>query len=399
LTGRWKAAALLLCLVLLTACATAPQSRPKVSPSPTSGVQAKQTPGQAPTFAGIATMTSKTTCQCSTLHLLSVSGSQLASVTLSPNVQPPVDAGLDGLYYVLGNNLMRLGVDGSDIQVGTVAVAPGGAGAAVTPGPQLGALAVASGATEWAYLQSVTQGNSQTEQVWLGEPKVAPRVLVSTPENSGVASPEFPNGWSYQLLGWQEGSLVLAEVPAGTATFASQAIEVFLVNPQTGAETVVSNSQNCPVAAISTGAESVCFQQGGGQATEVVTAASGISTGTWPLAAGGLYGAATFEPSGTQIAFSNCSSCTATPNSAYLNSQMEILDTTTGSIQQVGGSGLVSGAWIGPHQIVATQYSQLTYARAGSPPLSQVVVFDVVTGVATALTDDTTSQLLGIVTT
>ncbi|MGC1185639.1 MAG: hypothetical protein WBA31_10900 [Candidatus Dormiibacterota bacterium] len=350
----------------------------------------------APAFAGVATMTTQTYCQCSTLHLLSLTGSQQASVTLPANVQPPVEAGPEGLYYVLGSQLMRLGADGSDTQVGEVTVASGGS---VTPGPELGALAVAPSATEWAYFQSVSQGGTQTEQVWLGEPKVTPKLLVTTPESSGLASAEFPSGWSYQLLGWQGGSLVLAQVPDGTNTFASQALEVSLVNPQTGTETVVSNSQNCPVAAISTGTEDVCFQQGGGQATEVVTEAAGVSTGTWSLAASSGYGAAAFAPAGNEVVFSNCPSCAATPDSAYLNSRVEVLDIATGSIQQLGGSGLVSGAWVSSSQIVATQYSQLSYARSDSTPLSQVVLLDAATGQVSTLTDDSTSQFLGIATT
>ena len=396
MTARWKTATLLLGLGLLSACATTPSPRSQPTPSPTSGVQAQQTPGVAPAFAGVATMTTTTYCQCSTLHLLSLTGSQQASVTLAANVQPPLQAGPQGLYYVLGTQLMRLGSDGSDSQVGAVTVASGGT---VTPGPELGALAVAPSATEWAYFQSLSRGGNQSEQVWLGEPNVTPRLLVSTPESSGLASPEFPSGWTYQLLGWQGGSLVLAQVPQGTDTFASQALEVSLVNPQTGAQTVVSNSQNCPVAAISTGTEDICFQQGGGQATELVIEAWGVSTGTWSLAAGGGYGAAAFNGSGSEVAFSNCSSCSATPDSAYVNSQIEVLDTATGSIQQLGGSGLVSGAWVSSNQIVATQYTRLSYAGSDSTPLSRVVLLDVATGQVSTLTDDSTSQFLGIATT
>jgi hypothetical protein len=361
-------------------------------------VQAQQTPGSALTFAGVATATTSTYCNCSTLHLLSPTGSQLAAVTLGANVTPPLEAGPDGLYYVLGTQLMRLGVDGSVDQVGTVAAAPN-AGATVIAGPQMGALAVAPSGTEWAYVQTLSQNDAQTEQVWLGEANVAPRLLISTPESSTLPTAEFPNGWSYQLLGWQDGSLLLAQTPQGSSSFASQALEVSLVNPQSGAQAVVSNAQNCPVAAVSSTGGYLCFQEGGGDATEVVSGAAGITTGSWPLAASGGYGAASFAPSGDQVAFTNCPSCSDTPSAAYLSSQMDILDTVTGAIQALGGPGLVSGAWASVSDLVATQYTQLPYARSDSAPLSQVVIVDVVTGQVTAITDDTTSQFLGIVTT
>jgi hypothetical protein len=77
---------------------------------------------------------------------------------------------------------------------------------------------------------------------------------------------------------------------------------------------------------------------------------------------------------------------------------MEVLDTETGSIRQLGAAGLVSDAWLANGQIVATQYSQLAYARGGSPPLSQVVLVDPASGQVTAITDDSTSQFAGIAT-
>jgi hypothetical protein len=77
---------------------------------------------------------------------------------------------------------------------------------------------------------------------------------------------------------------------------------------------------------------------------------------------------------------------------------MEVLDTETGSIRQLGAAGLVSDAWLANGQIVATQYSQLAYARRGSPPLSQVVLVDPASGQVTAITDDSTSQFAGIAT-
>ena len=397
LTGRWRRAWLVLSVTLLAACAVPSGPRPPVTPSPTSGVAATQTPAAPATVLGVATMT-EGRCQCSTLHLISVAGSELGSVTLDAGAQPPLAAGPQGIYYVLGYQLMRLGADGSTTEVGTVARAPGGAGSAVRPDPELGSLAVAPGADQWAYLQSISSGGNQTEQVWLGEANRGPRLLVSTEQSPGAPSTEFPGGWTYQLMGWAGGYLVLAQMPNGSGSFASLALEVSLVNPQTGTETVVSNSQNCPISAVGASGGYVCFQQGGGQATELVTEAAGISTGAWPLPSGSGYGAAAFDRSGKQILFSNCEGCGASPSAADLGSQMEVLDTETGSIRQLGAAGLVSDAWLANGQIVATQYSQLAYARRGSPPLSQVVLVDPASGQVTAITDDATSQFAGIAT-
>ncbi|HEY6539089.1 MAG TPA: hypothetical protein VI138_08665, partial [Candidatus Dormibacteraeota bacterium] len=225
MTGSRRSAGLLLGLVLLAGCAAVTPPPPKPSPSPTSGVAATQTPSTAAVFDGIATTTSRSYCGCLTLHLLSLDGSQLGQVTLGSNVQPPLEAGPDGLYYVLGDELMRLGADGSTAAVGQVALAPG-ASAPVTPGPAQGGLAVAPGGTEWAYLQSVAVGGLTTAQVWLGGPGRTPRLLAS---GAVTPTPEFPFGWTYQLLGWEHGALVLAQSAPRASPFSSQALEVTLV--------------------------------------------------------------------------------------------------------------------------------------------------------------------------
>ncbi|MGA7363467.1 MAG: hypothetical protein WBZ07_11060 [Candidatus Dormiibacterota bacterium] len=384
-------------LGLLTSCAASPAPKAPASPSPTSGVAAVQTPAVAPTVDGVATLT-EGYCKCATLHMISLGGNEVGSVTLAPGVLPPIANGTNGIYYVLGYQLMRLDDDGSTAIVGTVATAPTSPGVSVGPAPEQGSLAMAPGATEWGYLQSVSSGTTQTQQLWLGEPNRAPKLLVSSPEGAAQASSEFPNGWSLQLLGWSDGSLVLAQVPTGSESFASQALEVSLVNPQTRAETLLTNSQNCPISAVSGTGSYLCFQQGGGQATELETGLDGISTGAWSLPAGADYGAATFNSSATQILFANCNGCGAGPSAADLSSQMEVLDLTTGSLVQIAGTGLVPDAWLPNGQIVATKYTKLAYAVKGAAPLSEVVLVDGSTGQITALSDDSTSQFVGIAT-
>ncbi|MGH7643493.1 MAG: hypothetical protein ACRENX_10895 [Candidatus Dormibacteria bacterium] len=360
-------------------------------------MEATQTPATAPAVDGVATLT-QGYCKCSTLHLISVGGSAVGSVTFAPGAQPPIAGGTNGIYYVLGYQLMKLGVDGSTITVGTVAVAPSASGASVETAPEEGSLALAPGATEWGYLQAVSQGGSLTEQLWLGEPNHNPRLLVSSGQAAGPPSSEFPNGFAYQLLGWADGSLVLGEVPQGSDSFASSDLEVFLVNPGSGVETLVSNSQNCPIEAVAGNGEYVCFQQGGGQATELETGTAGISTGSWSLPAGSGYGAAFWDDSGQEILFDDCAGCGSSSSSADLHAQMEILDVATGAIQLVGGAGLVPDGWLPNGLIVATQYSQLTYARRGAAPLSQVVLANPGSTQVTALTDDPTSQFVGLAT-
>lgn len=370
-----------------------------MSPSPPSGVKAAQAPTVPLTVDGVATLTLTTTdCQCSTLRLLSLGGSVLGSVTLAAGAQPPPEGGTEGIYYLLGLQLMKLGADGATSVVGTVAKAPTASGASVAPEPGPGALAVAPGGTRWAYLQSVSIGGNQTEQVWVGQANGSPKLLLSTTQSPGAPSSEFPNGWTYQLMGWVDSALVLAQVPSGSDSFASAAIEVSSVNIQTGAETLLSNSQNCPIGAIAGNGVYLCFQQGGGQATELVTGTAGISTGAWSLSPGSGYGDAFFNPSANQIVFSDCEGCGASPSAAYLASQMEILNTLTGSIQSIGAPGLVPDAWLPNGQIVATRYSQLAYARKGAAPLSEVALVDPDSGQLTGLTTNTTSQFAGVAT-
>lgn len=390
-----RVAGLVLGVTVLAACAAVPAPKAGVSPSPTSGVAATQTPSANPTVLGVATVTTGT-CRCSTLHLISVGGIPLGSVTLAAGVQPVLDAGPAGVYFVLGYQLLRLGADGATTPVGKVALAPTGREPSVSPDPQLGALAVAPGGTEWAYLQTVGGGGSQTNQVWLGEAHRRPRLLVSSGQNVGPPSSEFPAGWSYRLLGWAGGSLVVAQVASGADSFATAALEVSLVNPQTGTQTVLSNSPNCPVSALAAGGGYLCFQQGGGQATELVTGAAGIITGAWSLAAGNGYGAAVFDPAASRILFADCPGCAASPSAAYLGSRMEVLDTDSGALQALGAPGLVPDAWLPTGQIVATQYTQLHAARPGSAPLSAVVLVDPASGQVTALTHDSSSQFVGV---
>jgi len=397
LTGRWRPAWPVLGLALLAGCATTPAPQSPVSPSPTSGVAATQTPAVAPAIAGVATLT-QGHCHCSTLNLISQAGNEVGSVILDPGAQPPIAGGTNGIYYLLGYQLMKLGTDGSVATVGTVATAPTGSGASVGAPLEQGSLAMAPGATEWGYVQSVSRAGTKTEQVWLGESSHPPRLLLSSVQSAGTTSAEFPNGWSYQLMGWADGSLVLAQIPSGADSFASSALEVSRVNPQTGAETLISNAPNCPISAVFGNAGYVCFQQGGGQATELVTGVAGISTGAWSLPAGSGYGAASFDAADQQILFDDCSGCGASPSAADLNSQMEVLDLATGSIQPVGAAGLVADGWLPDGQIVATQYSQLSYARQGAAPLSEVVLVAPTSGQVTALTADPTSQFVGVAT-
>jgi hypothetical protein len=388
---------LFLGLALLAGCAAFPVPRAPVSPSPTSGVAAVQTPQVAPVVDGVATLT-EGYCKCATLHMISLNGTEVGSTTLDPGVLPPVASGTNGIYYALGYQLMELGADGSTTVAGTVATAPTESGASVGSAPAQGSLAIAPGATEWGYLQSVSIGATQTEQVWLGEPNRNPRLLLSAEQTSGVPSSEFPNGWNYQLMGWADGALVLAQVTSGADGFTSSALEVYRVNPQTGVETLLTNSENCPVSAVADNDGYVCFQQGGGQATELVTGAAGISTGAWSLPVGDGYGDAFINLSGQQILFADCAGCGASPSAAYLGSQMEILDTATGSIQLVGPPGLVPDDWLPDGQIVATQYSELAYAQTGAAPLSKVALVTPATGQVTALSTDTASQFLGVAT-
>lgn len=382
---------------LLAACAGPTPTKAPVKPSPTSGVAAIQTPAVPLTVVGVATMT-QGRCQCSTLHLTAIAGDQLGSVTLGASVVAPVAAGPQGLYYVLGDQLLRLGADGSATQVGTVASAPGGAGVSLIPDPELGSLAVAPGGQEWAYFQSSSAQGVETEQVWLGGVNRTPRVLVSTVLGPAPASAEFPNGWSYQLLGWAQGYLVVAQVAQGSDAFGGSALELSRVNPQTGADTVLSNSQTCPIGAIAANGTYLCFQQGGGQATELITGSEGLATAAWPLPPGSGYGAAAFDPSGHEVLFSSCPGCGAAPSAAYLGSQMEILNTDTGAIQILGPPGLVSDAWLPGGQVVATQYSEPLYGRRGAAPTSEVVLVDLSSGATTPITSDPTSQFVGIAT-
>jgi hypothetical protein len=129
-----------------------------------------------------------------------------------------------------------------------------------------------------------------------------------------------------------------------------------------------------------------------------VTGAAGISTGAWSLPVGDGYGDAFINLSGQQILFADCAGCGASPSAAYLGSQMEILDTATGSIQLVGPPGLVPDDWLPDGQIVATQYSELAYAQTGAAPLSKVALVTPATGQVTALSTDTASQFLGVAT-
>jgi hypothetical protein len=347
---------------------------------------------------GVVTVTTGS-CQCSTPHITSLTGVQLGSLALPSGPVPPLAAGAQGGYFVSGNLLMRMGSGGSLSQLGTVAQASSGGGV-TTSGQEsdLGSLSVAPSGDQWAYLQSRGSGAAETQQVWLSERGESPRVLVSTIENSSVPSSEFPHGWSYQLLGWAGGNLVLAQVPAGAGSFQSSALEVFLVNAETGAFTLVSNSETCPVSAVSSSGEYTCFQQGGGQATELVTGADGISSGSWSLPSATGYGAAVVAPSGGRILFSLCPGCGSSPSSAYLHSQMEVLDTATGAVQPVGPTGLVSEAGLPSGEIVASQYTQLRYAGTAAPLLSQVVLVDPSTGMVTVLSGNSTSEFVGIAT-
>ncbi len=395
MTGRWRAACLVLGLPLLAGCALSSNPAPSPSPSPTSGVQAIQTPAAAPSVTAVATLT-EGSCKCYTLRLISLGGTLLALATLAPGVLSPLAGGENGVYYVLGDTLMELSTNGSSATVGTVATAPSGSGSSIAAQPEFGSLAVSPAATEWGYLQAYSSGGAQTDQLWLGETNQNPRLLLTSVQSAGATSTEFPNGWSYQLLGWASGSLVLAQLPAGSDSFVSSALEVSLVNPQTGAETLLSNSQNCPVSAVSPSGEYACFQEGGGQATELSTGTAGISAAAWSLAPGDSYGKAVFSPSGTEIAFASCAGCTATPSSAYLGSQVEVLDQSTGSIQPIGAPGLVPDAWLPDGDLVATRYSA-GYGTA-SGPLSEVVLLNPASGQATPITDNTTSQFLGLAT-
>lgn len=397
MTGRWRSIGLVLGLGLLAGCAASPAPKNPASPSPTSGVAAVQTPSIAPAVDGVATLT-EGYCKCATLHMISLGGNEVGSVTLAPGVLPPIASGTNGIYYVLGYQLMRLGDDGSTTIVGTVATAPTGSGASVGTAPEQGSLAMAPGATEWGYLQSVSRGTAQTQQLWLGEPNRSPKLLVSSAQGTAESSSEFPNGWNWELLGWADGSLVLAQVPAGADSFASQALEVSLVNPQTRAETLLTNSQNCPISAVFGTGSYVCFQQGGGQATELESGSDGISTGAWSLPPGAGYGAAAYNSSGAEILFADCSGCGSGPSATDLGSQMEVLDLATGSIQQIGAVGLVPDAWLPNGQIVATKYTKQAYALQDSAPLSEVVLVDGATGQVTSLSDDPTSQFVGIAT-
>lgn len=394
--GGWRLAGPLAAAVVLAACAGPAPRPPAPTPSPTSGVAATQTPRVAPAVLGVATET-RGYCGCYTLHLLSLGGPQLGSVTLGAGVQPALQAGSQGLYYVLGGQLLRLGAGSAPVAVGTVAGAPP-PGASVDPAPEFGALAVASGGTEWAYLQTLSGAAGQSYQLWLGEVSRSPRLLFSATPSAGPPSSEFANGWSYQLLGWAGGAVVLAQIASGSTSFSSAALEVYLVNPETGAQALLSNSQNCPISEVSGDGNYVCFQQGGGQSTELVTGTDGIATGSWALAAGGGYGAAVFDPTASSILFARCPGCGQSPSAAYLNSQMEVLDTASGALRTLGAPGLVPDAWPTTAQVVATQYTRPAYAGSASPTLSEVVLVNPQSGQVAALSHDSSSSFLGIAT-
>ncbi len=354
-----------------------------------------QTPGPSRQITGLVGYGSGG-CACATLQVYSTSGTETGSLALPGGGAPALAAGSGGAYFVSGSLLMRVSAAGQLNQVGTVDQASRvGAG---LPPSQLGSLAVAPGGRQWAYLVSVSGGAGTGQEVWVGGAGLRPRLLLDSSQQAAPPASEYPGGWSYALLGWVDGQLLLGLAPVPAAGFAPAYPEVSLVNPETGAGTVVSNSANCAVSAVSAGGEYACLQQGAGLPSELVTGIDGFSSATFALPAGGGYGGASFSPGGGDLVLSLCPGCGPAVGSAYLQSQLQVLDTATGRLTPLGPPGLVADAWLPGGEIVATRYTGPRYDRYGSTISSQLVLVSSGSGAVSALAAGSGAQFVGLTT-
>lgn len=328
-------------------------------------------------------------CRCDTLRLYSSSGTATVSVVLPGGVAMALAAGSQGGYFVSGNLLMRVNTQGAVSQIGTVVTGTTAPAAPV----QVGALSVSPGAESWAYVAVSGSAASPAEEVWVGGPGLRPRVVLNSSQDQPPAS-EFPSGFSYRLLGWVEGKLLVGLLGASSG-FAPQYPEVLLVSPRGGSSSVVSNSSNCPVSAVGLTGEFACLQQGPGLASELVTGVDGFSGASWSLPQMSGYGSAAISPSG-QLALTYCAGCGPSPSSAWAQGQIQLLDQSTGALTPLGPPGLISLAWLPGGELLAAQYSVPRYARSGTSPSSALVLVQSSTGAVTPLASAEGAQFVGL---
>jgi len=376
---------------------------PKPHQSPTPSARASSSPAASEKVLGLITESGPVT-GTPTIDITGLDGSTLATKGLASDSLAALAGGPKGAYFTSGYQLMLLDTHGTVSTLGSVAVAPASNSSAFQLGSGIDALAISPQGNQWAFLSTTTAPNSLlVAQVWLGGTNLTPHLLLNTTETSSSLPAEFPQGFGYSLLGWGRDGVVVAEIPSGVGgagPFLDYNVDVFFVNPSTGAETPIANVSNCPLSAFTSaggyGCALLASSGGGDQSIEV--GLPGGQVKFFALPSNTIAGNVAFDPTSAKVAYGqvnlNCAGCSGSMAVELAAIQMEVGTIKSGSAHPLGPLGLTPAAWLPDGRIAATQYS---VAPDGQSITSAVVLVNSA-GTVTSLVSSLDPEFIGLAT-
>jgi len=283
------------------------------------------------------------------LEILSTSGTVLAKTEINPTLSWMTAAGAGGAYWAEGGLERELTPSGAVRTLGTV---PADANAVL----------IAPDGASYAYATSdTTQAGVATNRIVVVAPGAAPRVIadrISDPNHPTSDAP--PDGWNYYLIGWTAPGIAFARVPTGGCGCGSfdmqmQSADSAIINPASEAVTTLTADAACPLSAVSTSLETVCFA--GTTATDAIRIGShGTVIHNFSLSGGNVAGDAVFAQSGADLAYITIpvsqDTCGAT-----ITPTLRILNLATGAAVARNSGDFAPMAWPAGGPIFGTMTS------------------------------------------
>jgi len=350
---------------------------PSASPVPTAPPQTPPAPPASQTYAVVTVPISGTT---EWLEIVGAHGTVVAKTEIDPTLAWLTAAGVGGAYWTQGGAEHQLALSGA---VRTLGAVPADANAVL----------IAPDGQSYAYATS-DPGADETSvnKIVVVAPGAAPRVIadrISDPNHPIADAPA--DGWDYYLISWTAPGIAFARVPQGGCGCGSfdmqmQSADSAVIDPASEAVTTLTSDATCPLSAVSSSMETVCFA--GTSATDAIRIAShGTVTHDFTLSGSTVAGDAVFAPGGAQLAYvtipvaEDTCGATVTPTLRILNL----------------GTGAASARDTGDFSPMAWPAGGPIFGDLTSGSKTSVATVDPVTFATTALTPATDGlQLVGI---
>ena len=301
--------------------------------------------------------------QGSTLRLLSLDGTTLATASINPSPSWLVAAGGGRAFWGEGGVVHELDAHGTVRTAGPIAsnaeglvAAPDGASYAYST-----ADALADGGMHNRIVVVHVGGSTQV---------IADRV--SDPNHPACDAPQL---WQYYLIRWTGQGILFARTPAGGCgcgpfDMEMQSESAALIDPATLAVTALPASGSCPLSAFASSGFTTCFERDetGSGATEVRVMNGPNTVSSLGLSGKNAAGNAQFSPDGSQLAYLTVDASSGCGSEAPYS--LHVLDLHTSAVRATTLGQATLSDWASTGALLATVASSTSTAVVSIDPVT-----------------------------